>query len=223
MSREYEGRYWTIDRFISGFSNNAYLITCRRTNQSVIIDTPDRPDELIRAAGETQVNTILITHSHWDHIQGFQSVHSAFTVPTGIGEADASELTRNGSPGLVDVSDGTIIRAGDISLRASETPGHTPGSTCYLLPGAEPSDSPAHVFTGDTLFPGGPGKTTSPSAFRRILESITTRLLTLPGDTVVLPGHGDFTNIAEAEREYAVFEAREKPADLYGEVTWAKK
>ena len=220
MAIEYQGDLWTIGRWVSGFYNNAYLVTCRSTNKSVIIDTPDNPNEMIAAAAETDVQAILITHNHWDHLEGFDTVTSRFNVPVGIGSNDAHAVQdEDGYRDPIDVSQDNILQIGEISIRCIETPGHTPGSTSYLLPGDSPSSAP-HVFTGDTLFPGGPGKTQSPAALDQIINSITSRLHTLPADTVVMPGHGDFTTIAESAEEYAVFASKPRDADLFGDVAW---
>ncbi len=220
MAIEYQGELWTIQRWVSGFYNNAYLITCKSSNKSVIIDTPDQPDELIAAAGETDVNAILITHNHWDHLQGFDVVTDQFQAPVGIGANDADAVVdKDGYRDPINVSQDNILQVGEIAIRCIETPGHTPGSTCYLLPGDMPGSAP-HVFTGDTLFPGGPGKTGSPEAFNQIVESIPNRLLTLPANTVVMPGHGDFTTIEASAAEYAVFASKPREAGLFGDVTW---
>ena len=220
MSIEYQGELWTIQRWVSGFYNNAYLITCKSSNKSVIIDTPDQPNELIAAAGQTDVNAILITHNHWDHLEGFDVVSDQFQVPVGIGADDAEAVAdKDGYREPIDVSHDNVLQVGEITIRCIATPGHTPGSTSYLLPGDTPGSAP-HVFTGDTLFPGGPGKTGSPEAFDQIVESIPNRLLTLPANTVVMPGHGDFTTIEASVAEYAVFASKPREAGLFGDVTW---
>ena len=220
MSEEYTGELWNIRRWVSGFYNNAYLLTCKSTNKSIIIDTPDKPNELIAAAESTDVQAILITHNHWDHIEGFDIVTERFKVPVGIGANDADAIDdRDGYRDPIDVSQDSILQVGEITIRCIETPGHTMGSTCYLLPGENPSSDP-HVFSGDTLFPGGPGKTDSPEALNQIIESITTRLHILPASTVVMPGHGDFTTIAESLEEYAVFASKPRDAGLFGDVAW---
>ena len=220
MAIEYQGEMWTIGRWVSGFYNNAYLVTCKSTNKSLIIDTPDEPLEMIAAAESTDVQAILITHNHWDHIEGFDMVTDKFAVPVGIGENDAEEIAdRRGYRDPIDVSQDSILQVGEISIRCIETPGHTPGSTCYLLPGDSPGATP-HVFTGDTLFPGGPGKTVSPEAFDQIVDSVSNHLLALPAESVVMPGHGDFTTIARSAEEYATFAAKPREPGLFGEVTW---
>ena len=190
------------------------------SNIKVIIDTPDEPLEMIAAAETTDVQAILITHNHWDHIEGFDIVTDKFAVPVGIGENDAAAISdREGYRDPIDVSQDNILQVGEISIRCIETPGHTPGSTCFMLPGDSPAATP-HLFSGDTLFPGGPGKTGSPEAFEQIVDSVSNRLLSLPSESVVMPGHGDFTTIERSAEEYAVFAANPHEPGLFGEVTW---
>ena len=224
MARIHDGELWSIDAFVSGFSNNAYLITSKATNQSVIVDTPDQPNELIAAAKETAVAAILITHNHWDHLQGFAAVTDEFPVPVGIGADDAPAVRDQHSyDDLIDVGHDAMLDFGGITLRCIFTPGHTPGSTCYILPSESPGSRP-HVFTGDTLFPGGPGKSGSPEALDQMLTSIRTRIHTLPEEAAVLPGHGDGTTIGASVAESAGFpywDREDRPADLSGDVTWA--
>jgi glyoxylase-like metal-dependent hydrolase (beta-lactamase superfamily II) len=92
------------------------------------------------------------------------------------------------------------------------TPGHSPGSICLL--------TGKHLFVGDTLFPGGPGHTRTPSAFKQLIESITQKLLVLPEDTRVYPGHGRDTTIEKAKGEFTAFAKRPHAADLCGDVLW---
>ena len=112
------------------------------------------------------------------------------------------------------LSDGAELTAGAIRVRALPTPGHTPGSTCRR--------AGKFLFSGDTLFPGGPGRTNSPADLQQSIQSITSVLFALPDETEVLPGHGDGTTIGAAKKEYAVFAAKEHPADLCGDVNWEK-
>lgn len=102
---------------------------------------------------------------------------------------------------------------GQIPFRVLSVPGHTPGSTTFV--------HGRHAFVGDTLFPGGPGRSASPEALRQEIESITTHLYALPDDTVIYPGHGARTTIGESKREYAEFAAREHDPNLHGDVLWA--
>jgi len=208
-----------IRRFVCGPSaNNAYLVVCRRTNRSVIIDAPAAPGTLIAAARVTEVQALLLTHGHADHVAGLGEVLSALAVPVGIGCAEADALLHAGATAGVDVSDGSAVRFGRLQLTAIHVPGHTAGSTAFLLPADD--GRPPVLFAGDTLFPGGPGRTWSPEGFERIVESIRERLLALPDDTRTWPGHGDGATIGEARREHEAFARRPHPPGLFGEVRW---
>ena len=192
------------------YENNMYLVVCPKTNESILIDTPAEPDKMIELAKTTDVKAIIITHNHMDHLLGFEDVTAAIDAPVGIGADDADALSR---PADMLIKDGDVISAGSVSLTAIFTPGHTPGSTCYYTEG--------HLFSGDTLFPGGPGKSGDAEKFKQLVESITTRLLTLEDDANVFPGHGGTDgHIWESKAEYAEFASREHPDDLYGDVLW---
>ena len=191
------------------YGNNAYVIVSRERKESIIIDTPAEPKKILEAARGTTVKAILITHNHFDHLMGFDEVRSATGAPVGIHKDDAHSLPV--APEL-DLKDGDEVRAGDVVLRVIHTPGHTPGSLCFLY-----SKS---LFTGDTLFPRGPGRTGTPKDLQEVVQSIATRLLTLPGETIVYPGHGDDTDVGTANAEYQVFASKGPPPDLCGDVLW---
>ena len=192
-------------------SNNSYIITCPRTGECIIIDTPDEPEKLISELGPGKVKAIVITHGHWDHLEGFSEIKKATGAPVGVGVGDVPLLPE--PPDFL-LHDGEVITAGDVEVRLLHTPGHTPGSTCFL--------AGKHVFTGDTLFPGGPGKTRSPQALNQIINSITNKLLVLPNDVNVHPGHSLDTTIGEARELYRVFFTKPHSADLFGDVDWLK-
>ena len=210
MAAQFQDDTITIHKIQCGpYGNNAYLLVCPETNRSIIIDTPPDPGALIAAAKETDVQAILITHNHWDHIEGLDEVTSAIGAPVGIGTDDADGLPN--APQIV-IHDADEITAGTLTLTAIFTPGHTPGSTCF-------SFGP-HLFTGDTLFPNGPGRSGSPDALKQLIGSITDRLFVLDGIDNFYPGHGDDGNLATEKGKYEVFASREHPADLQGDVDW---
>ena len=212
MAPHFQDSSMTIHKLKCGpYDNNAYLVVCPQTNQSIIIDTPPDPGKLIDAARATDVKSILITHNHFDHIEGFDEVTSAIGAPVGIGESDAGALPKAADFFL---KDGEEVTAGTVSLRAISTPGHTSGSTCLTVG--------RHLFSGDTLFPGGPGKSRSPEALKQIIGSITSHLFLLGDDVTIYPGHGDDGDLKTAKEEYRVFASKDHPNALSGDVLWLK-
>ena len=210
MAAHYEDESIAIHKFKCGpYDNNAYLLVCPHTNASIVIDTPAGAGEMVEAAKGTDVKAILITHNHTDHLLGFSEITSALDAPVGIGEPDASALESGPDFHL---EDSRAVEAGTISLTALFTPGHTPGSTCLRVD--------KHLFTGDTLFPGGPGKTGSPKNLAQVIDGITGRLFTLEEGLTFYPGHGADGELDAARDEYGVFAGKQHPADLCGDVLW---
>ena len=175
-----------VDKLIVGpFENNAFVVRCTNTGEAVIIDAANEHELLLEVSRATGVRRVLTTHGHWDHIQAVTALRDA-GIDVGIAEADATMLP--GDDFLI--PDDDVIAVGDLSFRTILNPGHTPGSTSFLLEG-----HPV-LFTGDTLFPGGPGNTQSPEGdFPLIIESIDRRLFTLDPDLLVFPGHGLDTTV----------------------------
>jgi glyoxylase-like metal-dependent hydrolase (beta-lactamase superfamily II) len=112
------------------------------------------------------------------------------------------------------VTQGDEVKVGNLAFRIISVPGHTPGSTTFLYT--------KHAFVGDTLFPGGPGRTRTNADLQQELESIRTQLYTLPDGTDIYPGHGDMTTIGASKAEYAVFAAKDHDPDLHGDVNWSE-
>lgn len=175
-----------VEKLVVGpFENNVFVVRCKQTGEAVIVDAANEHELLLDVARVTGVRRVLTTHGHWDHIQAVTAMRDA-GIDVGIAEQDASMLP---SYDFV-IADDDVFVVGSLRLRSMHTPGHTPGSTSFLL-----EDRPL-LFTGDTLFPGGPGNTGTPEGdFDRIIESIDRRLLVLPPDLLVLPGHGLDTTI----------------------------
>jgi len=211
MPEIYSDAQITIEvlRDLGSFANNSYLLRPANGGAVTIVDVPEGSEAVIAALGDAPVERIVVTHSHFDHWRGFDLVRAHTPAPV---FASADETNLEASRNIQPLADGAEFAVGDATVRVIHTPGHTPGSICFLVGGA--------VLTGDTLFPGGPGRTGSPAALQQEIGSITARLYTLPDETIVLPGHGATTTIGESGAEYAVFASREHPADLQGDVLW---
>jgi len=174
-----------VHRLVAGpLENNVYIVVCKTTAEAVIVDAADEADRILDAATPYRVRAILTTHSHADHIGAAAAVCDALGAPFRIQPADAAAT---GITPFDPIPDGEQICFGGLTMKAIHTPGHTPGSTCFLLEDI--------LFSGDTLFPGGPGATADPERFREVMNSLEMRLFTLPDETSVLPGHGLATTI----------------------------
>ncbi len=182
----YETGAVRIDKIVVGpFENNVFVVRDKRSGDAVLVDAANEHELLLEVSRATGVRRVLTTHGHWDHIQAVEAMRDA-GIEVGIATDDATMLPAYDFT----IPDDDVITVGDLRLRAVHTPGHTRGSTCFLL-----EDHPI-VFSGDTLFPGGAGNTVSEGAsFDQILGSIDRRLFTLPGETLVLPGHGLDTTV----------------------------
>jgi glyoxylase-like metal-dependent hydrolase (beta-lactamase superfamily II) len=182
-----------IHKLVVGpIANNVFVVRCTETGDAALIDAANEHDKLLELARATGVSTILETHGHWDHIAAIPAMREA-GYKIGITAEDAPMLSKVSYDYLLE--DETVIEVGKLRLRTILNPGHTPGSMSFKL------EDPPVLFSGDTLFPGGPGATnTQDGSFDTIIESID-RLLFAPldADTIVMPGHGDDTTIG-AER-----------------------
>ncbi len=177
---------------VGPLDNNVFVVRDRATGESVLVDAADEAGQLLELSRRTGVRRVLTTHGHRDHIRAVPAMREA-GYPVGVAAADADRLP--GHDFLLE--DGAVLEVGELRLRTVHTPGHTPGSLCFLVEG-----SPV-LLSGDTLFPGGPGRTDLPGGdFAAVIGSIRDRLFgPLPDDTVVLPGHGAETTIG-AERPH---------------------
>ncbi|UCH43254.1 MAG: MBL fold metallo-hydrolase [Dehalococcoidales bacterium] len=191
------------------FGTNAYIVTCQVTQDSALVDAPAQPDILMDNLKGTNPKYILLTHNHMDHIGALAELHATLKIPLVVHAADATNLPL--TPDML-VDDGDTISLGESKLEVLHTPGHTAGSLCFKVGN--------YMISGDTIFPGGPGKTRSPEAFQQIIQSITGKILTLPDDMTLYPGHGDPTSVASAREEFAVFSSRSHDPNLCGDVLW---
>jgi len=189
----------TIAKLAVGpMSNNAYLLRCTQTDEGLLIDAANEPErlrELVDFEGPS-VSAILTTHRHADHWQALPETVDYAGAAVYAGADDADEL-----PVAVDerLNHGDVITVGDVSLEIIHLRGHTPGSVAVLY--RDPQGTP-HLFTGDSLFPGGVGKTWSPEDFRSLIDDVEARIFdVLPDETWFYPGHGDDSTLG-AERPH---------------------
>lgn len=196
QSRDLEGLRITKVA-VGSMDNNAYLLRCRRTGATVLVDAANEPDrllDLVRDEADGRLDLVVTTHRHGDHWQGLSAVVDATGARTAAGRADA-----DGLPVPVDtrLDDGDVIEVGDARLEVIGLVGHTPGSVALLY--RDPAGAP-HLFTGDSLFPGGVGRTWSPEDFASLLDDVEHKVFDqLPDETTVYPGHGADTTLG-AER-----------------------
>ena len=191
------------------FDNNAYVIVDPAAGEAAIVDMPAEGEKILEATAGLRVGKILLTHTHRDHWFSYDLLKGATGAPVYCHPAEAQM-----PPERIDVplADGQELTVGSVAVRAIHTPGHTPGSVCFLVG--------RYLIAGDTLFPGGPGHSDTPEDLQQSIRSVVQRLYVLPDETLVLPGHGDDTTIGASRREYAVFASRPHPPDLCGDVLW---
>ena len=190
---------------VSEMDNNAYLISCRRTGAQLMIDAAAEPDRLrqLVAAGSGQLDVVVTTHGHWDHHRALEQVVAEFSPRTAAGAEDAEEI-----PVAPDVrlAHGDQVTVGALVLDVVALRGHTPGSIALALTDGA---GRIHLFTGDSLFPGGPGRTTDADAFASLMGDLQARVFDVyPDTTVVHPGHGDSTTLGAERPQLAQWRER---------------
>lgn len=179
-----------VKKFSVGpFDNNVYIIHCTGQNKALIVDGASDPERILREVAGMEVVGIVETHGHPDHVQALPGLVKALSAPVYAHNGDASKMPVPTKP----LRGGETLKVGEIDVDVIHTPGHTPGGLCFVSRG--------HLFSGDTLFPGGPGNTNNKRAqFEEIMRSLD-KLFELPDETLVSPGHGLDTTIGR-ERPY---------------------
>ncbi|GAC1444734.1 MAG: MBL fold metallo-hydrolase [Chloroflexota bacterium] len=170
---------------VGTFDNNVYIVVDPNTKDSVLFDAPTDAQKILSTLAGANLKAIIMTHTDADHVQALKEVKEATEAPIGVHPEDASRLPVRED---FEIRDGETLQLGSITLTALHTPGHTPGSLCFLAGDI--------LIAGDTLFPGGPGNThDSKERFNEIIGHIGSKLFVLPDDTKVYPGHGKATSI----------------------------
>ena len=193
VDRIWEDAQVEVHRLVVGpWDNNVFVVRCRRTGEALLIDAANEHERLLEVCRALEVRVVVETHGHHDHVQAVPQVREA-GIDVAVRKEDAAMLD---SYDLL-LEDDDVLEVGRLRIRTAHTPGHTPGSICFAVEGTP------LLFTGDTLFPGGPGNTkTDLGDFSVIIRSIADRLYAAyPDETIVLPGHGAMTTIG-AERPH---------------------
>ena len=187
---------------VGRMDNNAYLLRCHATGEQLLVDAADEPDRLLSLVGEAGLSTVVTTHKHGDHWQGLAAVVKATGARSVAHAADAGALPVVHAT----VSDSETVRVGECPLEVIHLVGHTPGSVALLY--RDPEGVP-HLFTGDSLFPGGPGRTTNPTDFTSLMDDLEAKVFgALPDVTWFYPGHGNDSTLGRERPAIPEWRAR---------------
>jgi glyoxylase-like metal-dependent hydrolase (beta-lactamase superfamily II) len=189
-------------------SNNCYVLRCRATDEQVLIDAADDAATLLEVLGDAGASKVITTHQHWDHHRALKEVTDATGAVTVAGVRDAEAITEQTGVTIDDrVTDGDTIEFGDVRLEVIHLVGHTPGSIALLY---DDPDGTPHLWTGDSLFPGGIGNTFGDAAaFRSLLHDVRTKLFDrLPDETWFYPGHGNDSTLGDERPHLAEWDER---------------
>jgi glyoxylase-like metal-dependent hydrolase (beta-lactamase superfamily II) len=189
---------------------NTHVVICEDTNTSAIIDPGADAEKILSLTAGTNVNKILLTHAHEDHIGALEQVKANTGAPIHLHPADASNFNVRYD---VPLRDNDEIVIGNQHLQTIHTPGHTPGMTCFNL-------GEFRIIVGDTIFVGGPGKTWSAEDFKQTMRTMQDIVFMWPDEIIFFPGHGPSGRIGDERPAFEGFVSRGWSDDLYGDVTW---
>ncbi|HEV2953947.1 MAG TPA: MBL fold metallo-hydrolase [Candidatus Dormibacteraeota bacterium] len=173
---------------------NGYVVACAATKEAIVVDPGAPSEKMLDQLNGLKVRFVVISHGHPGHVAGKDAVAEKTDATTAMHIADAKQFLRSAT---MYVTDGDELEFGEFKASVIHTPGHTPGSICLLVGN--------HLFTGDTLIPGGVGKPGPEADLRRQMMSIGTKLLTLPPATAIYPGHGPATTLAAEYQTNPIF------------------
>ncbi|HZL03085.1 MAG TPA: MBL fold metallo-hydrolase [Cellulomonas sp.] len=198
---------------VGPMDNNAYLLTCRRSGAQLLVDAADDPDRLLalvrEGSGTARLDLVVTTHRHADHVGALRSVVAVTGAHVAAGADDADAITQATETVVTRrLHGGDPVTAGHLTLQVVALRGHTPGSIALAYREPEHASAPGavpgrvHLFTGDSLFPGGPGRTTSTETFTTLMDDLEARVFArFDDETLIYPGHGDPTTLG-AERPH---------------------
>ncbi len=192
---------------VGPMDNNAYLITCSETGETLLIDAANDAEDLIDLVRDhaPKLALIITSHQHFDHWQALEALVKATGAPTAAHTLDAGPLPVKPDRLL---ADGDTVDVGKLSFKVIHLRGHTPGSVALALSG-DAAGNATQLFTGDCLFPGGVGRTTKPADFESLFNGVKTKIFDrFDDDTVVYPGHGDDTTLGAERPHLAEWRAR---------------
>lgn len=189
---------------------NGYILVCKETQTSAVIDPGADPEKIIQEAAGTSVAAILLTHGHSDHVGALEEIKQATGAPVHLHPADADHFSLAFDREL---KHGDTVQIGEQSLTVHHTPGHTPGQVCFDL-------GDGRVLVGDTIFVNGPGRTQTPEDFAITMLTIQRTVLSWPDPTEFFPGHGPSGTIGSERPRIMAFIDQGWPEDLHGDVTW---
>jgi glyoxylase-like metal-dependent hydrolase (beta-lactamase superfamily II) len=187
---------------VEEMDNNVYVVACTRTGAAVVVDVAARPERILEATHDVDVVAAVQTHGHWDHVRAWDVLAHEHGWAVWGHRGDAPLFPHPCSRWL---EGGDVLEVGDLEIEVLHVPGHTAGSLLYLVHGQERP----HLLSGDTLFPGGPGRTTSPEEFTEVMDGLEARVFDrLPDETWVYPGHGDDTTLGDERPRLGEWRAR---------------
>ncbi len=193
---------------VGTFDNNVYLLRCAETGDTVLVDGAAEPERILAELGPDRLTTIVQTHGHWDHVQAIAALRAATGAVLRCHEADVPMMPEGQSPAVI--ADDEMVPVGATAIRAIHLAGHTPGGLAFVYDAAGTLADAPHLFSGDSLFPGGPGNTEKdPERFDRLMNDLETKVFgALPDATWVYPGHGKDTTLGTERPSIPEWRAR---------------
>lgn len=199
---------------VGSFASNVYLLEDPQRHTAALVDCGAEADAIFEFAAGVDIELVLITHGHYDHVGALDEVRGALDASIGMHPLDAVQFDLEYDFAL---EHGVTLDLGGGQLKVVHVPGHTPGSVALQV--LEQGEF-RRALVGDAIFPGGPGHTETPAQLRQLLDSLASTVFRWPDDVSLLPGHGDPTTVAAERAAFEQFRSRTLPPDLCGDVTW---